>query len=108
MAILPLPSESVFTGGGCDLHVIIKHIVDMQAAVAPGDVEAFRMKRRAHARLVPVRHRVADMVDYGLRARLDAGTAARNDAGIARDQERAALALLWPEHHVGPLAVIAR
>src|SRR5271154_2442677 len=98
MAILPSASESVFADRGCDLHIVIEGVVNMQAAVAPGHVEPFRLERRAHACLVPVRNGVADMVDRGLRARPHAGTAAGDVAGAARDQERTALAGLRSEH----------
>src|SRR5215470_12175055 len=107
MAILPSASESVFGGCGCDLHIVIERIIDMQAAVAPRDVEPLRFERRAHARLVPVWNGVADVVDHGLRSRLYAGAAAGGAAGAARDQERTAATGLWPEHEVCPLAVIA-
>src|SRR5712692_2970729 len=103
MTILPSAPESVFDGRRCDLHVVFERVVDMQAAVAPGDIEPFCFERCAHARLVPVRNGVADVVDCGLRPRLYAGTAACDAAGVARDQERTALAWLRPEHQVRPL-----
>src|SRR5260370_40726002 len=108
MTTLLSAPESVFFGCRCDLHVVIERVVDMQAAVAPGDVEPFRLECCAHARLVPVRNGVADVVDSGLRPRLCAGTAAGNVARVARDQERTALAGLRSEHHVLPLAVNPR
>src|SRR5215471_1745956 len=106
MATLPSAPESVFFRRRCDLHVVIEWVVNMEAAVAPCDVEPFRFERRAHARLVPVRNGVADVVDHGLRPRLYAGAAAGSAAGVARDQERTAFAGLRPEHQICPLAVI--
>src|SRR5262252_906087 len=108
MAILPSASESVFGGCGCDLHIVIERIIDMQAAVAPRDVEPLRFECRAHARLVPVWDGVADVVDDGLGSWLCAGTTARNIAGIARDKERTPFTGLRSEHQVGPFAVIPR
>src|SRR5216683_7230638 len=104
MTILLSAPESVFDSRGCDLHVVIERVVDMQAAIAPRNVEPLCFERCAHARLVPVRNGVADVVDHGLRSRLYASTAAGNAAGSARDQERTALAGLRPEHQVSPLA----
>src|SRR5215470_6309473 len=108
MTTLLSAPESVFFSCRCNLHVVIERVVDMQAAVAPGDVEPFRFECCAHARLVPIRNGVADVVDRGLRPRLCAGTAACHAARVARYQERTALAGLRSKHQVRPLAVIPR
>src|SRR5215470_18359730 len=104
MTTLLSAPESVFFSCRRDLHVVIERIVDMQAAVAPGNVKPFRFECCAHARLVPVRNGVADVVDHGLCPRLCAGTAACNVARVARDQERTALPWLRSKHQVRPLA----
>src|SRR5262252_5426518 len=96
MTTVLLAPESVFFSCRRDLHVVIERVVDVQAAVAPGDVEPFRFECCAHARLVPVRNGVADVVDRGLRPRLCAGAPACDAARVARDQERTALTGLGP------------
>src|SRR6202042_1075593 len=92
--------DSVFLGSRRDLDAVVEGIAAGEAAAAaPGPLEAFGLERPAHARFVPIRDRIGDVVDDSTRRRLRRG-------GGARDDERAALARLRTEHQVRPLAVV--
>src|SRR5215510_3371838 len=95
---LPAP-ECVFFDNVGELDVVVERVQHMQAAVtAARDLLAPRLHGAAHALLIPVREREADVIDDGARCRAIAWRC------IAGDDEGATLAGRRAEHQVRALA----
>src|SRR6267142_4706462 len=85
MAVLPSSDKRIFAVDRGDLHLVSIGIVDVHAAFAARGIGARRLQRIVDAGVVPIGHRVADVVDHSAGRLLVV-------AGIARDEEGAAFA----------------
>src|SRR6266478_8464977 len=64
MAVLPSSDKRIFAVDRGDLHLVSIGIVDVDAAFAPRRVGARGLQRIVDPGVVPIGHRVADVVDH--------------------------------------------
>src|SRR5258708_5950879 len=83
MAVLPSSDNGIFAVDRGDLLLVSVGIVDVHAAFAARGIGARRFQRIVDARVVPVGHRVADVVDHSPGWLFVVAEIARDDEGAA-------------------------
>src|SRR5882672_4942381 len=79
MAVLPSSDKRIFAVDRGDLHLVSIGIVDVHAAFAPRGIGARGLQRIVDAGVVPIGHRVADVVDHSPGWLLVVAEVARDD-----------------------------
>src|SRR5712671_375121 len=98
MAVLPSSDKRIFAVDRGDLHLISIGIVDVHAAFAARRIGARRFQRIVDARVVPIRHRVADVVDHSPGRLFVVAEVARYDEGAAFARFRTAKLKIGATH----------